>query len=41
MAASLTGWYVATSRAAQSPTITCSGAATEAAASEIDSAVRS
>jgi hypothetical protein len=40
IAASLTGWYVATSRAAQSPMITCSGAATAAALSEIPSAVR-
>ena len=40
-AASLTGWACATSRAAQSPTTTCSGAATAAADSEMPSAVRS
>jgi len=41
IAASFTGWYVATSRAAQSPTITCSGAATAAEVSVMPSAVRS
>ena len=40
-AASLTGWAWATSRAAQSPTTTCSGAAAAAADSEMPSAVRS
>jgi hypothetical protein len=40
-AASLTGWYRATSRAAQSPTMTCSGAAMLAAAIEMASAARS
>jgi len=41
IAASLTGWYTATSRAAQSPTITWSGDATEAADNVTPSAVRS
>jgi hypothetical protein len=41
MAASLTGWYTATSRAAQSPTITCKGEATAAVDSVMPSAVRS
>jgi len=41
IAASLTGWYTATSRAAQSPTITCSGEATAAAVIERPNAVRS
>ncbi|HEX6452676.1 MAG TPA: hypothetical protein VF060_24855 [Trebonia sp.] len=41
IAASFTGWYVATSRAAQSPTITCSGEATAAEVSVMPSAVRS
>ncbi len=40
-AASLTGWELATVRAAQSPTRTCTGAATAAAVSATDSAVRS
>jgi hypothetical protein len=41
IAASLTGWYTATSRAAQSPTTTCSGEATAAAVIEMPNAVRS
>jgi hypothetical protein len=41
IAASLTGWYCATSLAAQSPTITCSGAATLPVAIVMRSAVRS
>jgi len=41
IAASFTGWYTATSRAAQSPTITCSGEATAAAVIEMPKAVRS
>ncbi|HEY1701096.1 MAG TPA: hypothetical protein VGG75_15410 [Trebonia sp.] len=39
IAASFTGWYWATSRAAQSPTITCSGPATEPAAIVMPKAV--
>jgi hypothetical protein len=41
IAASLTGWYTATSRAAQSPTSTCSGAATAPADNVIPRAARS
>jgi predicted nucleic acid-binding Zn ribbon protein len=41
IAASFTGWYRDTSRAAQSPTMTCSGAATDAVPSDTASAVRS
>ena len=40
IAASFTGWDCATSRAAQSPTTSCKGAATAAADSEIVSAAR-
>ena len=40
IAASLTGWLRATSRAAQSPTSTCTGAASAATVSGIASAVR-
>jgi hypothetical protein len=39
IAASFTGWYCATSRAAQSPMMTCSGDATAAAVAEMESAV--
>src|SRR5436309_1984027 len=41
IAASLTGWVVATSRAAQSPTSTCTGEARAAIVSGMASAVRS